>query len=64
MTYYCSYCGCELVHHDSFGYFAAHQSGQKRGDIWKCPACDENGAPCLYHTHLGAEYDLHEGHPC
>lgn len=33
----CPECGAELVHIDSYGLFAGYQSGEKFGDIFKCP---------------------------
>jgi len=33
----CTSCGHELVHYDSYGLFASHQSGEKFGDIYRCP---------------------------
>lgn len=44
----CPYCGMGLSHHDSYGFFASHQTGEKIGDIFKCPNAegfeDENCA--------------------
>lgn len=33
----CPCCGTELVYHDSYGRFSAHQDGHKAGDIYHCP---------------------------
>ena len=33
----CPECGAELCHYDDYGYFAPHQSGEKIGQIFKCP---------------------------
>ena len=36
----CPECSAELIHHDSYGLFTARQSGEKFGDIFKCPNCE------------------------
>jgi hypothetical protein len=33
----CLHCGAELIYHDYYGYLCAHQSGEKLGNIYKCP---------------------------
>ena len=65
MEYECPYCGAELVYHDSYGYFAIHQSGKKLGEIYKCynEVCDSACFNFIFHTKPNRE-ELHEGHPC
>ncbi len=68
----CPYCNSELIHWDSYGLFFAHQSGEKRGDIFMCPIGrgDEEGE-CESGTFnvAGSFYtdlnnNLNEGYPC
>jgi len=33
----CTYCEAELEKEDEYGFFCAHQSGEKMGDILRCP---------------------------
>ncbi|WP_146203701.1 hypothetical protein [Azospirillum sp. TSO5] len=60
----CPECGCEMDHHDSYGLFAAHQSGAKHGDIFKCPDCCERGDDCTWHNTVSRPDDLRPGYPC
>lgn len=67
----CPICGAELVWEDQYGYFCAHQSGEKLGDIFRCPngvaqdgTCESecfSVAGSLYTTKSG---ELREGYPC
>ncbi|MCP4987224.1 MAG: hypothetical protein GY928_14595 [Colwellia sp.] len=33
----CPICNAELTHEDTWGYLAAHQSGEIMGQIYRCP---------------------------
>ncbi len=37
MSYECPYCNSELIHEDTYGYLASHQSGEVLGIILRCP---------------------------
>jgi len=62
----CPHCGDELFYHDFYGYLAAHQSGEKFGDIFKChnEECDSQVFNGFFYTKKRDDSDLHEGHPC
>lgn len=36
----CPYCNAELIHKDTWGYLASHQSGEVLGQIYICPNAD------------------------
>ena len=56
----CPECEEELEQIDSYGYFAAHQSGRKIGEIFKC--LNEDCAEEFFYTDNND--NLHVGYPC
>lgn len=65
----CPECGAELEWQDVYGYFAAHQSGEKVGDIYKCPNAEDETCDSCMHFVSGSFYtdeygNLHAGYPC
>jgi len=63
--YCCPDCGEDLTYDDSYGYLAAHRSGEKIGDIYRCQneECNEYGT--FYHNRSArGDDELKEGHPC
>lgn len=69
----CPFCEGELMKTDSFGYFCAHQSGKRLGDIYECPVarghgeddtiCESDDFHGLFHT-LDSTGELYNGYPC
>lgn len=63
----CSYCGTELWEDGPYGFFAAHQSGKKLGDIYSCPVasgeCESDTFNGLFYVPLSTG-NLEEGYPC
>lgn len=69
----CIYCGCELTHIDTFGYFNVKYHGDfiKSGDIYKCESEEKEGedecessAHNRYFYTRGNSDELKEGYPC
>jgi hypothetical protein len=57
----CPYSNHQLSLHDSYGYFAQHQSGEKVGDIYKCEVETCEAYEQKFYTDYRGE--LKEGYP-
>lgn len=59
----CPYCEQELDHTDIFGLLAAHPSGEKYGDIYRCGNEDCEAYQAHFYSY-DADGEIREGYPC